>query len=79
MTKIEKKNPHLNNLTDEKKNTTHLKKTKERKTHRKTYRQTERHTDRPKEQTDKRKTRPSGQRCVLKHFWAYPLTKMREI
>ena len=25
------------------------------------------------------KTRPSGQRCVLKHFWAYPLIKMREM
>ena len=22
------------------------------------------------------RTRPSGQRCVLKHFWAYPLTEM---
>ena len=26
-----------------------------------------------------RETRPSGQRCVLKHFWAYPLTKKREM
>ena len=24
-------------------------------------------------------TRPSGQRCVLKHFWAYPLIKMRKM
>ena len=24
-------------------------------------------------------TRPSGQRCVLKHFWAYPLTEVREM
>ena len=24
-------------------------------------------------------TRPSGQRCVLKYFWAYPLTEMREM
>ena len=24
-------------------------------------------------------TRPSGQRCVLKHYWAYPLTEMREM
>ena len=22
------------------------------------------------------KTRPSGQRCVLKHFWAYPLKEL---
>ena len=24
-------------------------------------------------------TRPSGQRCVLQHFWTYPLTEMREM
>ena len=24
-------------------------------------------------------TRPSGQRCVLKHFWAYPLIQMGEM
>ena len=24
-------------------------------------------------------TRPSGQRCVLKHFWAYPLIHMQEM
>ena len=25
------------------------------------------------------RTRPSGQRCVLKHFWAYPLIEMWEM
>ena len=27
----------------------------------------------------KDRTRPSGQRCVLKHFWAYPLIEMWEM
>ena len=27
----------------------------------------------------KKRARPSGQPCVLKHFWAYPLIEMREM
>ena len=42
-------------------------------------REEEEEEEEKEKEKEKEETRPSGQRCVLKHFWAYPLTDMRDM